>query len=487
MNKKTITDKILNESIDDKINELTSRLEEKINILEVDAYDLEYEQTYEFDSVNGKPKRVIFKGRGRKGRSDSETQTYHFEDDKGNDIMLSKKGVLNKIKNVDKEMKKENEEFTEGNAFTKKLKDTKKGGEFKIGNKTYIDKSELEEKLYGGQKKLDKNNNGKIDSEDFKMLRKHNKSEIEEMGGMDDAHPRFGKRNFSKMSHEEILNLLTQKLEDDEDESGTENYDTNRLEEAKKFITKIVKNINNKDTKTESVIYNLALTENASMNLTEDELINMIEELVIEAKENEKYSGKAKGMVEYERVFKLNKKENSDAMKAVEKKMKDYLKDGSKGDYSMNPKHFPKGNGELSKMDKKAYIPSKDVEEYVDDYAYPGMTNLNYDEIKPNDEWVEANIKGSAKTGNSDEYANAVKTEVGEKMVKNYKKNAWGKQQKNASYKRQSQPVDYAGENTPKKTSLDKLSENFEVESNKLIIEEFEKIQHLMSYNKKTQ
>ena len=487
MNKKTITDKILNESIDDKINELTSRLEEKINILEVDAYDLEYEQTYEFDSVNGKPKRVIFKGRGRKGRSDSETQTYHFEDDKGNDIMLSKKGVLNKIKNVDKEMKKENEEFTEGNAFTKKLKDTKKGGEFKIGNKTYIDKSELEEKLYGGQKKLDKNNNGKIDSEDFKMLRKHNKSEIEEMGGMDDAHPRFGKRNFSKMNHEEILNLLTQKLEDDEDESGTENYDTNRLEEAKKFITKIVKNINNKDTKTESVIYNLALTENTSMNLTEDELINMIEELVIEAKENEKYSGKAKGMVEYERVFKLNKKENSDAMKAVEKKMKDYLKDGSKGDYSMNPKHFPKGNGELDKMDKKAYIPSKDVEEYVDDYAYPGMTNLNYDEIKPNDEWVEANIKGSAKTGNSDEYANAVKTEVGEKMVKNYKKNAWGKQQKNASYKRQSQPVDYAGENTPKKTSLDKLSENFEVESNKLIIEEFEKIQHLMSYNKKTQ
>ena len=490
MNKKTIIDKILNESIDDKINELTSRLEEKINILEVDAYDLEYEQTYVFDSVNGKPKRVIFKGRGRKGRSDSETQTYHFEDDRGNDIMLSKKGVLNKIKNVDKEMKKENDEFTEGNAFTKKLKDTKKGGEFKIGNKTYVDKSELEEKLYGGQKKLDKNNNNKIDSEDFKMLRKHNKSEIEELGGMDDVHPRFGKKNFGKMSYDEIMGLLTQKLEDDEDESGTETNNSDRLEEAKKFIQKAVNKMEKKGTsgvKHESIIYKLALTENTTMDLTEDELIDMIEELVIEAKENEKYSGKAKGMVEYERVFKLNKKENSDAMKAVEKKMKDYLKDGSKGDYSMNPKHFPKGNGELDKMDKKAYIPSKDVEEYVDDYAYPGMTNLNYDEIKPNDEWVEANIKGSAKTGNSDEYANAVKTEVGEKMVKNYKKNAWGKQQKNASYKRQSQPVDYAGENTPKKTSLDKLSENFEVESNKLIIEEFEKIQHLMSYNKKTQ
>ena len=60
--------------------------------------------------------------------------------------------------------------------------------------------------------------------------------------------------------------------------------------------------------------------------------------------------------------------------------MKDYLKDGSKGDFSTNPKHFPKTNGEIEEMNKKAYKPSKDVEEYVDDYAYPGMTNLNYDE-----------------------------------------------------------------------------------------------------------
>jgi hypothetical protein len=40
------------------------------------------------------------------------------------------------------------------------------------------------------------------------------------------------------------------------------------------------------------------------------------------------------------------------------------------------------------------------VEEYIEDFGYPGMTNLVYDEIKPNDEWVEANIKGSSKTGN---------------------------------------------------------------------------------------
>ena len=32
--------------------------------------------------------------------------------------------------------------------------------------------SEVSEKLHGGQKKIDKNKNGKIDSEDFKLLRK---------------------------------------------------------------------------------------------------------------------------------------------------------------------------------------------------------------------------------------------------------------------------------------------------------------------------
>ncbi len=492
MNKKTIIDKILNESIDDKINELTSRLEEKINILEVDAYDLEYEQTYVFDSVNGKPKRVIFKGRGRKGRSDSETQTYHFEDDRGNDIMLSKKGVLNKIKNVDKEMKKENDEFTEGNAFTKKLKDTKKGGEFKIGNKTYVDKSELEEKLYGGQKKLDKNNNNKIDSEDFKMLRKHNKSEIEELGGMDDVHPRFGKKNFGKMSYDEIIGLLTQKLEDDEDESGTKTNNSDRLEEAKKFIQKAVNKMGKKGTsgaKNESIMYKLALTENTTMDLTEDELIDMIEELVIEAKENEKFSGKAKGTVEYERISKLNKKENSDALKDVDKKMREYLKDGSKGQYNTNPKFFPKNNGQLAKMDKKAYIPSDAVNDYVDNLTAAALENIDYDGINPDEKWVTDNIEGSSRTGNNPGWANTGESDVNKKRNKIRKDNLLSKIKRKA-YNKSAQPIviDSSGEQTDKASKLMmKLESTFEKEQNNLISEEFSKIMNLMSYNKKTQ
>ena len=94
---------------------------------------------------------------------------------------------------------------------------------------------------------------------------------------------------------------------------------------------------------------------------------------------------KAKGMAETEKVLSANKKENEDAIKAVTKKMKEYLKDGSKGDYDMNPKMFPKGNGELEKMKKKAYTMSDAGKEFIDDFMSPGMENLDYDQIEPNE------------------------------------------------------------------------------------------------------
>jgi hypothetical protein len=489
MKKNPLIEKLLSESIDDKINELTSKLDSKVNIMEIDAYDLEYEESYELDDSKGKPKRVIFKGRGKKGRGDSSSQTYHFEDEKGYDFMLSGNGVKSKIKKTDSEMKKENEEFTEGNAFTKKLKDTKKGGEFKIGNKTYTDKSELEEKLYGGQKKLDKNKNGKIDAEDFKMLRK---GEMEEdMGGMEDAHPRFGKMNFSKMSKDDILNLLTKRLEDDKEEEDDEMETEERLEEAKKFIQRAMK----KSAKHESITYRLKLTENTQIDMNENELVDFIEELVIEAKNNDKLSGMPKGMAEYKRVSKIEKKQNNDAMGEVKKKMRDYLKDGSKGEFEMSPKHFPKGNGELEKMDKKAYIPSDAVQDYTDNFTAAALENIDYDEIHPDEDWVSDNVKGSSRTGNNPEWANAVETPVNTKRDKIRKDNLLAKLKRKA-YNKSAQPVlnDKTGQNAGDKimmklesTESKSVNEISEKEQNGLIMEEFSKIMHLMNYSKKTQ
>ena len=195
---------------------------------------------------------------------------------------------------------------------------------------------------------------------------------------------------------------------------------------------------------------NLALSLNESKKgnliLTEDELISMIEKLVNEQEKENKVKGnikveKAKGTTETDKILRADKNENDDYLKLVTKKMKEYLKDGSKGEYNANPEFFPKGNGQLAKMAKKAYEPTEDVEEYIEDFAYGGgMENLDYDEIKPNEEWMEKTIEGSSKTGNSQDYANAEKTEFGKKLNAKRKRNAFS-QEKKQSYKKSNQPT----------------------------------------------
>ena len=243
---------------------------------------------------------------------------------------------------------------------------------------------------------------------------------------------------------------------------------------------------------------NLAISLNESKNknlmLTEDELIDMIERIVNEQEKENKVKGnikveKAKGTVETDKVLRADKGENDDYLKLVTKKMKDYLKDGSKGEYNANPEFFPKGNGQLAKMVKKAYEPTEDVEEYIEDFAYGGgMENLDYDEIKPNEEWMENTIEGSSKTGNSQDYANAEKTEFGKKLNAKRKRNAFS-QEKKQSYKKSNQPTTKGEESKVEKKS-DKMFaklESTEDKKTKLVNEQMEKMKNLISYSRKTQ
>jgi hypothetical protein len=155
-------------------------------------------------------------------------------------------------------------------------------------------------------------------------------------------------------------------------------------------------------------------------------------------------------------------------------------------------------------MEKHAYVPSEYVKDYVDAFAYPGQTNIRFDEIKPNDEWIEMNLKGDSKTGNAqtdkdgNALGNVVPSEVGEKFYKNYKDNIYGAEQSEASYKRQSQPVDVAGNTTQKgklikknisKVKADKILNNLDesVEKYGLINEEMDNIKKLITYSQKTQ
>jgi hypothetical protein len=363
------------------------------------------------------------------------------------------------------------------------------------------------EELHGGQKKIDKNKNGKIDSEDFKMLRKNKKSS--EMGENSGKEPLYRGTKFVDESEIEEYSFGDTATDDDlgyndmlpsakyEKEIKTPHKVKNvgdkyqrkvskefsegkagdeEMEEGNEFSGALAKAKESGDDTFEVDGKTYPVKE--SIQLTENELVELIEKIVKEQTE----------VKETNASLKKSKTENDDYIQSVTKKMKEYLKDGSKGKYDMNPEQFPKGNGELAKMDKKAYTPSGAVEEYIENFAYsPGMENLQYDEIKPNDEWLEKNIEGSSMTGNG-KGGNAIDTGLGKKINTKRQKNLYGVE-KNRSYNRVAQPIDNAGE-TKGADTLDKMFKKLgesDEKKTKLINEEMEKMKHLLGYKKKTQ
>ena len=268
---------------------------------------------------------------------------------------------------------------------------------------------------------------------------------------------------------------------------------------------------------------NLALTLKSvkestnSLRLTEDELIDMIEKIVLEQKVKDKAetsnitNKEAEGLKKTNKVLDLDKKENDDYAKEVVTKMKDYMKDmfmGGKG-YDENPDDFPQSNYDMEKEhNEMKYHPSDAVEEYIEAFAYPGMTNLVYDEIKPDDEMITKQIKGDSKNGNAvtgkdgKALGNVSKRseKVGDRFKKNFDDNLYGAEQMEVSYNRQPQPVDVAGTKKQagslksiKSTSASKAQnimsklESTEDKKTKIVSEEMNKMKNLISYDRKTQ
>ena len=68
----------------------------------------------------------------------------------------------------------------------------------------------------------------------------------------------------------------------------------------------------------------------------------------------------------------------------------------------MDPENFPQSNYDMEKEhNEMKYHPSEAVEEYIEAFSYPGMTNLVYDEIKPDDERIGKQLKGDSMNGNA--------------------------------------------------------------------------------------
>ena len=367
---------------------------------------------------------------------------------------------------------------------------------------------EIEEGMYGSfddehgwYDKDDRQHNGDFDfdfdEEEFpdfdSLMNKH--GENQRWFG-----PKDGKMYFDKYQEKfdgKPFRVRTRKNEMGENEVGEGNAFSGALKDARKKDkpsfevdgkTYQVKESKNKNTK-EKVVF------------TESELINFIERLV----EAEKVVDKG-----FKTAMTATEKENKNAIKQVAAKMKDYMKNMGT-ELEENPQSFPKGNKIMSREDfgkevsddeKKAYTASDAVGEYIDAYAYPGQTNLRFDEIKPDNNKIEKYLNGHSTTGNAqfDEDGNAlgnvVPSKVGEKFYKNYDENLYGAEQADASYKRQPQPVDVAGGEklkgnlkslkSAKKSQkiFDKLEESVE---NKKVISEMEKMKNIIGYNRKTQ
>jgi hypothetical protein len=258
-----------------------------------------------------------------------------------------------------------------------------------------------------------------------------------------------------------------------------------------------------------------------TLSLSENELIDMIEKIVKEqivkdpSEKNNFSLNKPQGLKKTEKAQGESKKENDNYSKEVVKKMKDYMKDmymGGKG-YEANPDDFPQSNYDMEKEHKEMkYLPSDAVEEYIEAFSYPGMTNLVYDEIKPDDERIDKQLKGDSTTGNAvsgkdgKALGNVSKRseKVGDRFKKNFDENLYGAEQMKASYKRQPQEtIEVEGngktkgslksQGADKSSSINKATkilntlESTEAKATKIINEDLQKMKNLISYNRKTQ
>jgi hypothetical protein len=300
--------------------------------------------------------------------------------------------------------------------------------------------------LKGNQRNLDKNKNGKLDSEDFKLLRKgKHREETKEGKKFPDL------TGDGKVTRKDILKGRGVKL-------------------GKKKVE-------------ESIEYRIKDNNGDIIRLNENDMINLIENIISEQNVKLKSLGKPKGLMTYEKAHRESGKENKDYMTSLGKKMKDYLKDGSKGKYEMNPKTFPVGNGELAKMSKKAFKMTDDLEDF--NYEIAGLNIPTPDAIDFNDEWLDKLYKGDSTTGNAPG-GNALDSDANERFNKIRKKNTL-KKIKDQSYKRTPQPIfnEKPGDGIGKGVNI-KL-ETIDEKRINVLNEEFDRMKDLFSYNRKTQ
>ena len=484
-----LVSRILNEEIESKVKQIT---ETKGEWEEIDMDEELHGNQSKIDVAppKGKITAADFKKlRDQKSKKEEVEEFYFYGDDEIEDaeelsqdeptyvgMGLADNKIKNKIRNkfvgsFDEEM--EEAETEEGNAFTGALAKAKESGE---------DTFEVDGKEYHVNESKDK----WIQDTHMKKGALHKKLGV----------PEGEKIPKSKLNS--IKKDLMAKAKGDKKLSAAD--------------SKLLKQVNMALT-----LGNIKENKN-TLSLTENELIDMIEKIVKEqivkdpAEKNNFGIKEPQGLKKTKKAQEGSKKENEAYAKEVVKKMKDYMKDMfmGNGGYEENPDDFPQSNYDMDKNAKvMKYNPSDAVEEYIEAFSYPGMTNLVYDEIKPEDKEIEKQIKGDSKNGNAvtgkdgKALGNVSKRseKTGDRFKKNFDENLYGAEQMQASYKRQPQPVDVGGSEkmsgslkSIKKGSaaksnkiMSQLESTSEAKATKVINEDLQKMKDLISYNRKTQ
>ena len=309
-----------------------------------------------------------YKAKHKDGELIIEKEVYENHDD-----MMDKLDEMNdQLEETDN---MENTQPMKGNEFSGALKAAKDAGEktFSVDGKEYDVEEcwskQMEEELVGGQKKLDKNHNGKIDGQDFKILKGQDSSEEEcdECGGGYMEEEEEGGDDFENMLRgRRKKHSYVDKGEESPEEMG----------EEKKCCEKCGKEVCECGGMYES--------KKKTVRLTESELIKLISKMVSES---------IPGLQAAEKSHLESGKENKAHLADVETKMKKL----ASFDGNDNPE-FPKAIGKGEKVARKN-TPEQE-EEIAKNYA--GLENLEYD-IEPSEQFkkrLKMAIEGDTLMGN---------------------------------------------------------------------------------------
>jgi hypothetical protein len=360
----------------------------------------------------------------------------------------------------------------------------------------------IDEKLVGKQKNIDKNDNGKIDAEDFKLLNKE-EEDCNECGGMNENYddPDYG--------YDEVMDAV-----DDLFEPGTEENDkladavstafnrgdidtidfTHSISGPSNAVKQIAKEIglmgddDNKDSFGDDYenLPDGEVNESPEMcsecggemkegvcnecsgsmkneskkkvlRLKESEMLSMINRIVKES---------VPGLEVTKRAQAQSKKDNEAYATDVAKK----IKGATTFDGNDNPE-FPK---QIGKGEKVARKNTPEQEEEIADNRGGGLEDLSYD-MEPSQQFkdrLKKSLEGHSSTGNSQEYGNVIKSDLGKNIAKKVER----------KHKQKENMVMYNKDVAP--TSVVKESKSG---LKNILSEEIEKMKKIANYDKKTQ